>query len=152
VRSVSEITIEEKRMTEIMSAHSEWVGDNKTGIRADLRHANLSGADLSHADLSGAYLNDANLSCAYLSGADLSDANGIYAFGPIGDNDRVGYAVKHTDGVMFKLGCHWGNLDATLTAINKKYGMDSLYEKQVILAGQILESKNERKTRIPDHS
>jgi hypothetical protein len=63
------------KLKNILSEHAKWLADNETGTRADLSHANLSGADLSDANLSGADLSDANLSDADLSGADLRRAN-----------------------------------------------------------------------------
>jgi hypothetical protein len=42
---------------------------------------------------------------------------------------------------MFALGCHWGNLADTRKAIAKKYGKGSLYEKQVMLAAEVLEAQ-----------
>lgn len=56
---------------------------------------NLRGSDLTGADLHGADLRD----------TDLRGANGIYSFGPIGEERRIGYAVKHDSKVMVKLGC-----------------------------------------------
>ena len=132
----------------ILTEHGKWVIDHPTGARADLRHADLRYADLRHADLSDADLRDANLSDANLSGANLCRANlceadlcgavGIFSFGPMGENSRIGYAVQHKDGPMFALGCFWGNLQETRKAIVAKYGARSLYEKQIILAGKIV--------------
>ena len=118
----------ESDLKHILNEHAKWVADNTTGSRA-----NLSGADLSGADLYGA-----NLSRANLSGANLSCAIGVYSFGPVGENKRIGYAVASADGPMFALGCHWGNLADTRKAIVEKYGKNSPYEKQVILAGKIV--------------
>ena len=103
---------------------------------ANLSEANLSGADLSGADLSRAYLREANLSGANLSGADLSGAylsgaKSIISFGPIGRERRIGYAVKHRDGLKVKLGCFWGTLDEAAAKIRAKYGENSAYENLV---------------------
>lgn len=67
-------------LPEILRLHAEWLANNATGRRAnlrgaylgwaDLRGADLQGANLQGADLQGAYLRDANL-----RGADLQDAN-----------------------------------------------------------------------------
>jgi hypothetical protein len=163
MRSPDEITIDGKTLTEILAEHSKWVGDNSTGTRAnlsgaDLSGANLSGANLSGADLSGANLYGANLyganlyranlyranlsgadlSGANLSGANLSGAIGVYQFGPIGNDGRIGYAVSSAVGAMIALGCHWGTLAETRKAIVAKYGKNSLYEKQVVLAAKIV--------------
>ena len=118
----------ESDLKHILNEHAKWVADNATGSRAD-----LYGADLSRANLSGA-----NLSGANLYGANLSGAIGVYSFGPVGENKRIGYAVASADGPMFALGCHWGNLADTRKAIVEKYGKNSPYEKQVILAGKIV--------------
>src|SRR5208337_4371486 len=67
-------------LDEILKQHGLWFGSGKkSGTRADLSEADLSGASLSHAnlraaDLSGANLGKANLSGAYLFGANLSKA------------------------------------------------------------------------------
>ena len=193
MRSMSEVEVDSKPLSDIISAHTKWAEDANTGSRAnlsraDLSRADLSGANLSGADLRGADLRDANLSGAYLSranlrganlsganlrgaylsdadlrgadlrvanlsgadlsraylrvanlsGADLRGANGIMSFGPVGRSGRIGYAVITDNGVVFALGCHWGNLADTCAAIVKKYGENSLYEKQVRLADEIL--------------
>ena len=122
----------------ILTEHAKWVIDHATGTRANLRGANLHGANLSGAYLHGANLSGADLSGAYLYGANLGGAEGIVSFGPIGKNGRIGYAVQHTDGPMFALGCFWGDLKDTRAAIVAKYGKNSLYEKMIILAGKIV--------------
>ena len=82
-------------LEEILGKHNEWLrSGGKSGVRANLNRAilsganlnranlsyaelfytDLNGADLSGADLSGADLNSANLSRADLSGADLGDS------------------------------------------------------------------------------
>ena len=109
--------------------------------RADLRGADLQGADLYQADLNGAVLYMADLSGANLRGADLYGAVGIYSFGPIGVDKRIGYAIKHADCVMVRLGCFWGTSDEAIEAVQKKYGENSTYEKQIRLAVEILESE-----------
>jgi hypothetical protein len=110
---------------------------------ASLRGADLSGADLSWADLSGADLRGANLSEADLSGAslreaDLSGANQIISFGPVGREKRIGYAVKHGDVCMVKLGCFWGTEAEALTAIEAKYGANSTYAALVTASCSVL--------------
>ena len=72
-------------LNDILSKHKLWLKDDPSGVRADLRGANLfganlrganlRGADLSYANLRGADLRGANLSRANLSGANLSRAN-----------------------------------------------------------------------------
>lgn len=108
---------------------------------ADLERANLQGADLYGADLSGADLYGADLRGANLRGADLQGAVGIYSFGSIGVDKRIGYAIKHADCVMVRLGCFWGTLDEAIEAVQKKYGENSTYEKQIRLAVEILEKQ-----------
>jgi hypothetical protein len=151
MRQISEITINGKPLQEILDDHYKYLTTSTMEGRANLSGANLSdadlrGANLSRADLSRADLGRADLSGADLRGADLSRANlsgamGVYQFGPIGETGRIGYAVVSADGPMFALGCHWGNLADTRKAIVAKYGKNSLYEKQVVLAAKILEAK-----------
>jgi hypothetical protein len=153
MRTISKITIGDKPLQTILDDHRKWVISAKGGTRADLTCAYLRGAYLRGADLRGADLRGADLTCAYLTrayltradlrgadltGADLTGAIGVYAFGPIGKEGRIGYAVNSADGPMFALGCHWGNLADTRKAIVAKYGKGSLYEKQVVLAGKIV--------------
>ena len=66
MRSMSEVEVDSKPLSDIISAHTKWAEDANTGSRADLR-----GADLRSADFRGANLRGANLSGANLSGADL---------------------------------------------------------------------------------
>jgi hypothetical protein len=133
MRAISEITINGKPLQEILDDHKKWVTSVEGGTRAYLTRAYLTGAYLTGADLTGA-----DLSGAYLMRADLSGAIGVYQFGPIGAGGRIGYAVASADGPMFALGCHWGNLTDTRKAIVAKYGKNSLYEKQAVLAGKIV--------------
>ena len=92
----------------------------------------------SGASLDGASLNRASLNRASLYGASLDGARGIYSFGPIGAEKRLGYAVKHDGGAYVKLGCFWGTQEAALAAIAKKYGEGALYAEQVALACKIV--------------
>ena len=69
-----------EKLKEILDKHKKWLIHKDSGVCADLREAdlsgaNLSGADLRRADLSGADLSGANLRGADLHGADLSEAN-----------------------------------------------------------------------------
>jgi hypothetical protein len=66
-------------LNNILSEHSKWLADNKTGRRADLRDADLCGANLRYADLSNANLSNANLCDADLCGANLRYADLRYA-------------------------------------------------------------------------
>jgi hypothetical protein len=113
---------------------------------ADFEGANLEGADFEGANLDGAYFEGANFDGANLYGANLYGANieyakGIMQFGSIGETRRTGYAVLHDTTVMFKLGCFWGDTEATVKAVRNKYGQDSLYEQQIILSVKILEAQ-----------
>ena len=64
----------QKKLKEILAAHSLYLRGYLGDARADLSGAKLSGADLSWADLSEANLSGADLSRADLSGAELSRA------------------------------------------------------------------------------
>ena len=111
-------------------------------IRTNLSEANLSEADLSGADLRGANLSrtnlskvnlyeanlseanlyEANLYRADLNGANLNRAKNIVTFGPIGSRGDFTYAVRHTDRIMVKCGCFWGDFEhwqAKCRAIHK---------------------------------
>ena len=133
--------LSEANLSDANLSDADLTGANLRGANlrgADLRYANLCEANLCDADLTDAILHDANLREADLTGADLCGAVGIFSFGPMGENSRIGYAVQHKDGPMFALGCFWGNLQETRKAIVAKYGARSLYEKQIILAGKIV--------------
>ena len=147
-------------MEEILENHKKWLEtDGKEGKRAnlsdaDLRNADLTGASLRGADLRNANLRNANLRGANLydailrdaslRGADLRNANlrganlygayGIASFGPVGDERRIGYAVKHDGGAMVRLGCFWGDHARAIEAIRAKYGEGSTYEAFVTAA------------------
>ena len=158
--------MDDNELKKVLENHRLWIIGKKNGQRADLQDADLSGADLSGAKLFGAYLYGANLQCAdlsgadlnsvYLSGADLSGADlsgaklfgadlhgakNIYSFGPVGFYSRIGYAVKHDTCVMIKLGCFWGTSEQAIIAVSKKYGVNSLYQRQIELAVQILQEQ-----------
>ena len=124
-----ELTQEE---IQILHRHAKWLADEVEGKRADLSkvnlyEANLSEANLSEADLSGADLREANLygvdlSEANLYKADLRGAKNIVTFGPIGSRGDFTYAVRHTDCIMVKCGCFWGDFEhwqAKCRAIHK---------------------------------
>ena len=64
-----------EKLKEILDKHKKWLIHKDSGVRADLRRANLRGADLRRANLSGANLRRADLSGANLSEADLRRAN-----------------------------------------------------------------------------
>ena len=123
---------------------ADLIGTDLRG--AYLEDAYLEGANLEGANLEGVYLYKANLSNADLEnanliGTDLRLANGIYSFGPVGNEKRIGYAVKHTDCVMIQLGCFWGTSDEAVLAVSKKYDKNSNYVKQIKLAVDILQGE-----------
>ena len=62
-------------LNDILSKHDRWLKGDPSGVRANLRGADLSSADLSYADLSYEDLSYANLSYADLSGANLRTAD-----------------------------------------------------------------------------
>jgi uncharacterized protein YjbI with pentapeptide repeats len=97
----------------ILENHKKWLNGKEDGIRANLYGANLESANLYGANL-------------------------IYLFGPIGNHKRICFAVKHAEKVMFKIGCFWGDLEQAKEAIQKEYGENSLYEKQCVLASEVL--------------
>jgi hypothetical protein len=73
-----------EELKEILELHRKWLNAEDSGIRAnlrsaDLRYANLSSADLRYADLSSANLRYADLRYADLRSADLRSANLSYA-------------------------------------------------------------------------
>ncbi len=66
-------------LKKILADHALYLKGDVTGVRANLRNADLSGADLRSADLRNADLRNADLSGANLIGADLRGANLIGA-------------------------------------------------------------------------
>ena len=128
--------MDDNELKKVLENHRLWIIGKKNGQRADLQDADLSGADLSGAKLFGA-----NLFGAKLFGADLHGAKNIYSFGPVGFYSRIGYAVKHDTCVMIKLGCFWGTSEQAIIAVSKKYGVNSLYQRQIELAVQILQEQ-----------
>lgn len=123
--------MDDNELKKVLENHRLWIIGKKNGQRANLQDADLSGADLSGAKLFG----------AYLYGANLHGAKNIYSFGPVGFYSRIGYAVKHDTCVMIKLGCFWGTSEQAIIAVSKKYGVNSLYQRQIELAVQILQEQ-----------
>jgi len=64
-----------EQIPEALKLHALWLLHDPSGVRADLRGANLRGANLRGANLRGASLSCADLSGANLRGADLSGAD-----------------------------------------------------------------------------
>lgn len=76
--------IDKNELEETLRLHKKYLADDRDGVVADLRWANLrdadlSGADLRWANLRCANLRDANLSYANLHYANLRDADLRYA-------------------------------------------------------------------------
>ena len=137
----------EKKISEILELHKQFLSGGNDGKRANLSGANLGEADLRWADLRGANLGEANLrwanlrwadlrganlSEADLSGANLREANlgganlggakDIISIGPIGSRGDILYVVKYGAGIMIKTGCFWGTLSEFETALSKMHG------------------------------
>ena len=104
--------------------------EKETLVGANLEGANLSGANLSGANLSGANLIDAN----------LEGAKYIKSF-QCGDYNRVSYAIKWENEIMFKIGCFWGNTEIAILKVKEKYGDNSDYEKLIKLYTKILKEE-----------
>lgn len=107
---------------------------------ANLEGANLGGADLRGAYLGDAYLSGANLEGAYLGGAYLGGAKFIKSF-QCGEYNRISYAIKWGNEIMFKIGCFWGNTETAILKVKEKYGDNSDYEKLIKLYTKILKEE-----------
>lgn len=79
--------------------------------RAYLEGVNLRGANLYRADLQG----------AYLEGAKLEGAKNITLIGPVGQERRIVYAVRHDPCLMVKAGRFWGTVDELEQRVKEKY-------------------------------
>ena len=122
-----------------LEEHKIWLDtDGEEGTPADLERADLYEANLYKANLYKADLNGANLRGADLRGADLNGAKNIASFSTMSGENRTGYAVKHKDCVMLKLGCFWGTSDEAIQEIREKYGKESHYEELIKLYTDIL--------------
>lgn len=124
-------------INEILKNHRLWL-NGQGGERADLREADLRGACLFKADLFGADLRGADL-----RGADLYGAKGILQWQSPSGFKRICYSVKHPATVMHQLGCFWGDTHEAVSAIRKKYGENSMYERYVWLAHHSLMMEGE---------
>lgn len=71
--------------------------------------------------------------------ADLEGAYSIFSFGPIGEEKRICFLVKHENTIMFQLGCFWGDAEEAKEAVAKKYGKDSYYYCLIVLACGVME-------------
>ena len=108
----------------------------KTTVKEALIEASLEVANLEGADLRGA-----NLRGTSLRGADLRGAKNIKSF-QCGAYNRVSFAIKWNDCIMFKIGCFWGNTREAIKKVSEKYGVNSDYEKLINLYTDML--NNER--------
>jgi hypothetical protein len=125
------------RFANLENAYLE--GANLSGC--DLRDAKLIGACLGNSDLSGANLENADLQDADLENANLYNTKGFIQWqSPVGIR-RICYTFKEGGCVMHKLGCFYGNTEKAVTAIKKKYGDDSLYEKFLLMQVKALEEE-----------
>ena len=79
-----------EKLKEILDKHKKWLIHKDSGVRADLRRADLSGADLSGADLCRADLRGADLHGADLREADLRGAN-------LSEADLIGANLSEAD-------------------------------------------------------
>ena len=53
--------MKKEELDKILELHKKWLNDERCGVKADLRGANLQGANLRYADLQDANLQGANL-------------------------------------------------------------------------------------------
>ena len=67
--------MDSNKLKECLKLHLLWLQNEKNGIKANLRDADLHGADLRGANLRGADLRGANLCGANLCDVNLRDAN-----------------------------------------------------------------------------
>ncbi len=133
----SELTA--KKREKILKDHRLWL-DNKGGMRANLRGADLWRADLSGANLGGADLRGADLSGADLWGADLRGADGpkiaaFYQCGPQGSRDDYLLSFLCDDGKFyFTIGCNMAMERKELAKLVKETHGDNIYGKQYKIA------------------
>src|SRR3990167_2327741 len=117
----------EKKISEILELHKQFLSGGNDGKRANLSGANLAEADLRGgalrvANLGEASLCSANTPGANLGGANLGGAKDIISIGPIGSRGDILYVVKYGAGIMIKTGCFWGTLSEFETALSKMHG------------------------------
>ena len=93
------------------------------------------------ANLYGANLSEANLSGANLSEANLRGAKNIVSFGPVGNEGRICFAVKHEKDIMLKIGCFWGAKKEAIAKVSERYGKNSSYIAMIKAACKVLEGK-----------
>ena len=67
--------MKQTELNKILKLHEQWLGRGESGVRADLRDADLQRADLQDGNLQRADLRGANLEDADLQGADLRYAH-----------------------------------------------------------------------------
>ncbi len=117
-------------------SHAILTESAMSGARFD--GSDLTGAVLYHVDASGANFTGTILNCTNLSGAHLFGCEGIVQFGPCPGIGRIGYAVDHSDRIMVRLGCWWGDLDSTIARL-RQLDRPPAYEQIVLAAAAVLE-------------
>ena len=86
----------------ILKKHKKWIDDDDGGERADLGHANLSGANLEEADLTQ----------AYLTGATTEQMVGKSVISVQVDTSRPNNTISYwVDLGVWTTGCFQGSLD-----------------------------------------
>lgn len=124
-----------KRKITLSGADLRWADFRE----ADFRGADFRRVDFRDANFRGADFRGANLNCTNFRGADFRRAKNIIQWQSPEGEKRICISVKHESCVMHQLGCFWGNTDQAVTAIRKKYGENSLYEKLCFLNAHALE-------------
>jgi len=112
--------------------HAYMAGANMEG--ANMARANMAVANMEGANMAGANMAGANMAGAYMAGANMAGAYMAHipvSFGCVGNEKRTGFAVfsDKEKQIMVRLGCSYKNEDDTASAIIKKYGENSAYEK-----------------------
>jgi len=113
-------------------ADANMAGANMEG--ANMARANMAVANMEGANMAGANMAGANMAGANMAGANMAVANMAHipvSFGCVGNEKRTGFAVfsDKEKQIMVRLGCSYKNEDDTASAIIKKYGENSAYEK-----------------------
>ena len=150
----SNATIYDVKMTEVKGLDINFSDADLTNSVCP--RANFTGSNFLRANLTSGYFVDAifanadltnvNFTCAIFTGVDFSlvrfdGATGVYSFGPIGDKNRIGFAVDYgANPTMIYLGCFSGTEAEAITEVEAKYGVGSDYSLQIQLAVSIVES------------
>ena len=117
-------TYTKQELDEILRLHKLWLEDNKEGVRADLRSA-----DLSRADLSLAYLSRVDLSKRYIQISCIGSRKGMttYCF----DDDKIW------------CGCYTGTLAEFEKRVKEKHKDNKQYAKEYLGFIEYLKSLKE---------